>query len=319
MRVRLFKLSAIYLVAMISSWGSPAFADPDDLSETEQRAAQAQINYSNCMTRESRQLLGELNLTDLLGRLQKLKEHDKHKRGAPLSAESISIRIEITEVVLTTMLQCQAVIAQIESETATTVEIQAAMQGQRDRSSRTNAKANVLANGGLSSIGNLLQIPFETAPDSRYEFPGEIVEAAGTIMATGLGAIALQQSKGGGLSAPVEPNMLAKIFKRPNDSKTEYPDVIWQYLNSVPADAQERGVTRRDLLVQKWIELGRLPAINTEQGRLYARMVAGTVPQNKTITIDLLENRKAMLLDLRAEVNQIYKELLNIMLVVRAL
>jgi len=217
------------------------------------------------------------------------------------------------------MLQCQAVIAQIETETAEVLEVKSVMEGGRDKSSRTNAKANVWANGSLSSIGNLMQMPFETAPDSRYEFPGEIIEAAGTIMATGLGTIALHQSKGTGLSANIEPNMLAKILKRPNDSKTEYPDVIWHYLNSGPPGTKKDGPSRRDLLVKRWVELGRLPPVNTDKGRQYARILAGTIPQKKTVTIDMLSDRAAMLLDLKAEVNQIYRELLNMMLVVRAL
>ena len=87
----------------------------------------------------------------------------------------------------------------------------------------------------------------------------------------------------------------------------------------MPSGGTKDGPTRRDLLIMHWIELGRVPPINTEQGRMYARIVAGTVPQKKTVTLDMLDNRTSMLLDLRAEVNQIYKELLNIMLVVRAL
>jgi hypothetical protein len=319
MRKRFLNLAIVFMCLALSFTSSKSLADPDDLSETETRAARAQVSWPSCLTRESYQLAGELGLVDLLTRLQRLHEHNKHKTGSPLSPESTTWRLEIAEVVLTTALQCQAVIAQIETETAGTLEIKAALEGQRDKSSRTNAKANVIANGSISTFGNLLQMPFETTPDSRYELPGEIVESAGTIMAAGLGGIALRQSRGTALSAPIEPNMLAKIFKRPNNSKTEYPDVIWRYLNSVPPGPNKNTMTRRELLIERWIELGRVPPLNTEKGRVYARTLAGTIPQNKAVTIDMLEDRAAMLLDLRAEVNQIYKELLNMMLVVRAL
>jgi hypothetical protein len=318
MRARFFK-TAIFFWLAVSLSVLKASADPDDLSETESRAAQAQLSLTGCLTRESYQLAEELGLVDHLTRLQHLREHDRHKHGVALSAEGTTLRLEITELVLTTSLQCQAVIAQIESETAISVEIRAALEGSRNKSSKTNAMANVLANGGLSSVGNLLQMPVETNTDSRYELPGEVVEAAGTIMATGLGAVALHQNKGAALSAPIDPNMLAKIFKRPNNSKTEYPDVIWRYLNSVPPGGKKVGPTRRELLIDRWIMLGRVPSLNTPKGRLYARTLAGTIPQTNAVTIDMLEDRVAMLLDLKAEVSQIYKELLNIMLVVRAL
>jgi hypothetical protein len=296
-----------------------AFSNPDDLSETEERAQKAQSSLSNCLTKESYQLADELGLIDLLTRLQQLKEHERHKRGVPLTPESTTLRLEISEVVLTTSLQCQAVNAQIEAESSSMIAIRAAMEGRRDKTGRTNAIANVVANGSVQAVGSMLQEPVETVPDSRYELPGEVVASAGTLMAAGLGAMALKQSKGMTLSAPVDPNMLAKIFKRPNSAKTEYPDVIWRYLNSVPPDSIKDGPTRRELLIQRWIKLGRIPSLETPKGRLYARTVAGTVPQRKAITLDMLDDRIAMLMDLRAEVNQIYNELLNMMLVVRAL
>jgi hypothetical protein len=308
---------ALFITTYLS--GQKALADPDDLSETEGRALQVQLSLKNCLTRESYQLASELGLVDLLSRLKDLREHEKHKHGAPLSPESTTLRQEITEVVLTTSLQCQAVIAQIESETANAVAVKAAMQGRRDRAGRTNAIANIVANGSLQAVGGMIQEPFETNPNSRTEIPGEAVAAAGTLMAAGLGVIALQQAKGASLSAPIDPNMLAKVFKRPNNSKTEYPDVIWRYLNSVPPEAGKGGPTRRELLINRWVELGRVPPLTTVKGRAYARVLAGTVPQKNLLTIDLLDDRMAMLLDLRAEINQIYKELLNVMLVVRAL
>ena len=319
MRKQFLKFAIFFAILSIGIPGSNAFADPDDLSETEVRASQVQGSLKNCLTKESYQLASELSVVDLLTRLQTLKEHEKHKHGTPLSPESTTLRLEITEVVLTTMLQCQAVIAQIESESAETIDLKSAMEGERDKSSRTNAKANVWANGSISAVGNMMQMPFETVADSRYEFPGEIIESAGTIMAAGLGSLALHQSKGRTLSADIEPNMLAKILRRPNDPKTEYPDVIWRYLNSPPAGAKSTSPSRRDLLIARWVEQGRLPPVDTDKGRFYTRLVAGTVPQKKSVNLDLLQNRMAMLLDLRAEVNQIYRELLNMMLVVRAL
>jgi hypothetical protein len=214
------------------------------------------------------------------------------------------------------MLQCQEVIAQIDSEMAEADELKAALGNKRDQAVKTNSIANVFTNGLLCGGGTVLQEPFETYRNSRFQLPGEIVEASGSFMSAGLGGYALRQNAGAKLSSGIRPNMLAKVFKRPNDTETEYPDVIWRYLNaSLPGSS----VTRRQLLVQRWEELGRIPPQNTEKGRLYMRTLAGTIPQKKTITINMLQDRESMLLDLKAEVSQIYKELLNIMLVVRAL
>jgi len=320
MRKWILSFSIFFSIAAICCTTIKAQADPADLSETEERAAKVQESLKSCLTPEAYELAQELGLTDHLTRLQYLKEHESHKRGTPpLSQESLSLRLETVEVLLTTALQCQAVVAQIEAETVGNFEIKSALEGRRDNATKTNAIANVVANGFLSSVGNLLQMPFENAPDARSQFPGEITESAGTLMATGLGGLALHQNRGMALSAPIEPNMLAKVFKRPNDSKTEYPDIIWTYLNSAPPGAKKDGPTRRELLIRRWADLGRLPSPATQKGRLYQRVIAGTMPQTRAVTIGMLDDRIAMLADLRAEVNQIYKELLNMMLVVRAL
>jgi hypothetical protein len=300
-------------------WSSAAIADPRDLSETEARAAKAQVSLKDCLTHESYQLADELGLLPHLNKLQSLGEHSKHKQGVALSAESATLRLELTELVLQTMLQCQETIAEIESEVSSSTEVKSALENKRDGAVKTNAIANVIANGVIAGAGTMLQMPFETVPDSRYELPGEAVEAAGNLMSGSLGGLAIKQSNGDDLSAAIKPTMLAKIFKRPNDADTEYPDVIWRYLNAVPPSGRQAGLTRRQLLIQRWEGLGRIPSQSTVKGRLYMRALAGTVPLKKKVNIALLTDRIAMLLDLRAEVNQIYKELLNVMLVMRAL
>jgi hypothetical protein len=310
-------ISTILIVVATIPLCAAAHADPDELSETDKRVIQAQVSLNSCLKPLSIQLAGELGLVDLLSRLQTLSEHDKHKHAnPPLSPESTTLRIEINEIVLTTMLQCQEVIAQIEGEITESDELKAAMGGKRDQAVRKNAIAAILANGAVAGVGTVLQEPLETVPDSRYELPGEIIEAAGTLASGALGAYALHENGGDKLSSAIRPNMLAKVFKRPNDAETEYPDVIWRYLN---APLPGTKITRRQLLILRWEDLGRIPSQNTQKGRLYMRTLAGSIPQKNTITMNMLDDRGSMLADLKAEVSQIYKELLNIMLVVRAL
>jgi hypothetical protein len=310
-------ITAILLV-LLSFWLSVAsLANPDELSETDGRVVRAHLSLDNCLNPPSLQIARELGLMQLLSRLQVLSEHDQHKHGnAPLSSESSSLRLEINEVVLTTILQCREVVAQIDAEISEAHELKAAMGNKRDQAIKTTAIANILTNGFISGVGETIQEPFETFPNSRFQLPGEIIEASGNFASVGLGGYALRQSAGVKLSGDIKPNMLAKLFKRPNDAETEYPDVIWRYLN-MPLPGSK--VTRRQLLIQRWEELGRIPPQNTQKGRLYMRTLAGTIPQKNSITIGMLDDREAMLRDVKAEVAQIYKELLNIMLVVRAL
>ncbi len=292
---------------------SAAIADPSELSETEERALLARVSFEKCLTPQALQLVDELGLREHIEKLQTLSEHEKHKHGIPLSAEGTAIRLEVSEVVITTMLQCQEVIAEIDYEISDNNCLKSAMGSKRDKAILYNTYASLLANGIVASVGNLLQMP-----QTMNEQPGETLESGSSLMSGALGYLALREQNGRKLSCGIKPNMLAKIFKRPNDPQTEYPDIIWKYLNSPPPGANNND-TRRQRLLQHWVSTGRLNDLTSPKSRAYMRTLGGTVPQVRTVTMSMLDDRTAMLADVRAMVAQIYKELLNLMLVVRAL
>lgn len=291
---------------------STVLADPADLSETEERSVRARVMpVHSVLSPAARQLADELELLPRLAKLQALSEHDRRKREGQTSHENTSLRLELTESVITTMLQCQQVIVEIDGEISEASEYMAVMSARRDKAIAYNNLAQLVANGLVSTAGNYLQMP-----QTINEQPGEVMETGASTMSGGLGALAMYQQAGEKLSAGIRPNMLAKIFKRPNNEQTEYPDVIWTYLNSNPPGQSK---SRRELLIDAWERLGRIPARNTPAGLRYIRILSGTIPQRRTVTLSMLDDRTAMLGDLRAVVGQIYKELLNLMLVVRAL
>jgi hypothetical protein len=292
---------------------SAALADPDDLSETEQRALRAQVSIEDVLHPSARQLSQQLGILPHLEKLQQLSERDKRRRGEPTSPETTTLRLEVVEVVVTTMLQCQEVIGQIDSEIAEANESAALIATKRDKVIKLNNLAVLFANGIISYTGTMLQMP-----ETISEQPGEVLEAGASAMSAGLGALGMIQQSGMKLSCGIRPNMLAKVFKRPNTEETEYPDVIWSYLNE-PLPGVTGGRTRRELLIERWEKIGHLPDDHKDKERAYKRVVAGTVEQKKTVTLNMLGDRVAMLADLRATVSQIYKELLNLMLTVRAL
>ena len=53
------------------------------------------------------------------------------------------------------------------------------------------------------------------------------------------------------------PNMLAEIFNRPPVAGTEYPPVIWKYLNT-PDHRNPEKLTPKESLFQLWVTSGRL-------------------------------------------------------------
>jgi len=289
-----------------------ALADVSELSETEERVSKAQVSLTSVLSPESRQLAEELGMMPHLERLKSLSEHSKHKNGEPLSIESLTLRLELTETVLTTMLQCQEVTNEIDAELSDAHDATAVLSAKTSKATRINSIANVATNGLISGVGTILQIP-----EQLSEQPGEILESGGTLATTVLGVLALKQT-GGKLSSAIRPNMLARVFGRPNDMYSEYPDVVWTYLNSPIPGASDR-TTRRNLLIRAWETLGRIPPHDSAKGRQYIRMVTGTSEQKNTITADALDARSSMLDDLRSSIGQMSRDLLNLMLLIRAL
>jgi hypothetical protein len=311
-RIRKAVSSLVLAATVVFSAAGAALADPDDLSETEQRALQARVSVDDVLQPAAKQLSQQLGILPHLERLQQLDEREKRMRGEPVSPASAILRLEVTEIVVTTMLQCQEVIAQIDTEIAEANESVSLIGSKRDKVIKLNNLAVLFANGLISYTGTMLQMP-----ETMSEQPGEVLEAGASAFSAGLGALGMWQQNGMRLSCGIRPNMLAKVFKRPNNPETEYPDVIWNYLNS-PLPINPHGKTRRELLIDRWEKIGHLPDDHKDKERAYMRVVAGTVVQKKTVTLNMLGDRVAMLADLRATISQIYKDLLNLMLTARA-
>lgn len=302
---------AVSLVLLVSF--TPAYADAGELSDSEERALKAQQSLDHVLTADARQLAQQLGMRDKLERLRVLSEHSKLKAGAALSPEAVSLRMELVETIVTTMLQCQEVSTEIDSELSDARDAMAIMADRRDKAMKTNSMTNVYTNGLISTIGTVLQMP-----EQLCEQEGEILESGSTFMSAFLGMLALHQQNGEKLSSGIRPNMLARVFGLPGDSFCEYPEPIWRYLIS-PFPGAPQAQTRRQLLINAWEQMERVPARTSPKRTETLRMLAGTAEQKGSITMDVLDARAAMLDDLRSTIGQMYKDLLKLMLVIRAL
>jgi hypothetical protein len=253
-----------------------------------------------------------LGVTGLIERLIVLQANDRRLHGKVMSVECLSLRQELTEAILTTMLQVHDVIAKIDTEISTYNQVQNLLEDKRDRAISYNAWANVIGAGALNTggaAGELVQ---------SNEVPGEIAQVVGGGINMILGALALRQQNGGRHMTSGHPNMLAQIFGRPTESQTEYPPLIWQYLNKIPAGS---GVpdTRRQYVINQWVNLHAIDNPATSRGKIQIERLTSTMPKQNVVTIDLLEDRKDLLADIRAQVSQMDSDLLELMNAIRSL
>ena len=252
----------------------------------------------------------EIGVTPLIERLYRLPEHD---RGAALtmSVEALSLRQEITEVVLGASLEVDGITAEIDSELAQISAIRGDLEARRDHAIGLNTIANIIASGATGVVGTALQFKNSTAN------LGNAIGVAGAGISTLLSLIGLRQQRGGHRALGVAPNLLARLFDKKPEFHSDYPAEVWTYLNAVPP-AEPGKETRRELLIKHWTELGRIESIETPKGQRKIELLTSSISQQRSLTIDVLNDRGAMLADVRAQVSLIKRDLSKLMLALRS-
>lgn len=96
--------------------------------------------------------------------------------------------------------------------------------------------------------------------------------------------------------------MLAPIFGRKPELRSVYPDDVWTYLNTAPVNDPRVHVAWKAELIDEWVKLG------DKIDQLASRMA-----DQKKLSIDVLTDRSAMLLDLRSRLSLMSRDLRDLM------
>lgn len=250
-----------------------------------------------------------IGVAPLLEQLE--REPEQTGAGGTMSPEALALRQRITEAILGTSLEIDGVFAEIDSEMAQTNEIRAFLESRRDHAIGINALSNIVSGGGLGIVGSALQIN-----DSTNKLGNAVGVAAGSVT-TVLSALGLRQQHGGRRALGIAPNMLAKIFDRQPEFHSDYPEEVWSYLNATPP-SDPGTETRRARLLKTWTELGRIDPVETPKGQQKVEFLTSSVSARRTLSIDLLADRAAMLSDVRATVSLMKRDLSKLLLAMRS-
>jgi hypothetical protein len=298
--VLLFKTTLIYGQELKS----------DDPARVANRPPDGVLTQLPKLSPGAQEVAREIGVTPLIEQLYGLPERDRGARSA-MSLTALSLRQEITEVVLGTSLEVDGIIAEIDSELAQMSAIRADLETRRDRAIGINTIANIVAGGVTGVVGTALQFKNSTAN------LGNGIGVAGAGVSTFLSLIGLRQQHGGQKALGVAPNLLAKLFDKKPEFHSDYPEEVWTYLNAVPP-AEPGTETRRALLIKRWTELGRIESTETAKGNRKIELLTSSVSQQRSLTIDLLTDRAAMLEDVRAQVSLMKRDLSKLMLALRS-
>jgi hypothetical protein len=250
----------------------------------------------------------EVGLLSVIERLQVLSLNRPTDIDARL--EYLRLKQEITDTVLTASLQVRDVTARIDREVAQMARIREKIQDRTNRGVTINALANGVGGGALNEIGQAGEM-------GKNELPGEIIQLVAGGVNTFLSGLAIKQQSGGKRRLERKPGLLAKVFDMPTDAESDYPPLVWRYLNNVPPGNASH-LTRLELLRNYWLINGFAPDVRKSAGKRQAAILSGEAVDNR-VTMSALDDRTALLQDLRAEVLQIDRALLDLLLATRSL
>ena len=246
------------------------------------------------------EVAGLIGVLPLLERLDRLPENERRAAGGPMSLEALTVRQQIIEAMIATSLEVDGVIAEIDGEIAQAREVRSYLESRRDHRIGVNTIANLVTGGGVGVFGQLLQIKNNTA--------GNIVGAVAGGASSLLTVLALRQQQGGRQSLGIAPNMLAKLFDRKPEFHSDYPEVVWRYLNSSPP-AEQGTESRRERLIREWTQLGRIGPAGTPKAQSRIDLLTSSVSTQRGQSIDVLADREMMLADVRAGLSLMKRDL----------
>ena len=247
------------------------------------------------------------SMIGVLPLVQRLSAFVPDRRPAGVvSAEEMSIRQQIAEAVLTASLDLDGVLAEIDFERAQILEVRQQLSDKRDRKVKMLTLASIIIGTGSGAVGTGMQF---SAPLAKK---GDWIQVVGYSGGLALSILALRPTGGTG-SLGLAPNMLAQIFNRTPELRSEYPNDVWTYLNTAPVNDPRVHVPWKDNLISEWVRLGRIgpPAAPASQEKL--DQLSSRIADQKRLSVDVLTDRSAMLMDLRSRLSLMNRDLRDLM------
>jgi hypothetical protein len=263
--------------------------------------AQSQVN-NNKPERSS--VMRTARIVQVLPEINQLTEVARDQSDP---SKTTLLRQIIVEKVLAASLEVDATIAQIDNEIAQSNEARGYLSDRRDRAVNRANLLSIVAGGSLGATSEGLQLP------SGENKASSIVGIAAGVLSSTLAISGIRAQKGGTRLFDFSSNMLAELFDRSTLGDSRYDPIVWSFLNDV-APTDEEGLTRKERLIQTWITLKRTDPPSTPGGKNKIDRVTSQPSDKLPLTIDDLEDRSAMLEDLRAKISYLKRDLAALLL-----
>jgi hypothetical protein len=219
-----------------------------------------------------------------------------------ISLEELGLRQQITEAVLAASLDVDGVAAEIDYERAQIMELRDRLSGARDRKVNTLTLFSIIIGTGSGALGTAMQF---SNPAVKA---GDWVQSVGGAVGIALSILALRQQGGEGVLG-IAPNMLAPLFGREPELRSVYPQDVWTYLNTAPPTDPKVHEPWKDELIAEWVKAGRIGPPAAPESQQKIGQLTSRIADHKRLSIDLLTDRNAMLMDLRSRLSLMNRDL----------
>jgi hypothetical protein len=262
----------------------------------------------NILSPVGRDIAEQIGVVNLINEI--VDVHAQLKDNPSLALKYIELKQKLMQTVLINSLQVRDATARIDREVASLNRLNGVLGDARDRAIRTNSITNIFGTGAIQEIGQAGEM-------KTNEIPGEITELVGGGLIVALGGLSLYQQRGGARPMHSKANMLAQVLGCQADRDTLYPAVVWSYLNRAPAGSASIK-TRLQVLIEQWQAYKTIGSLKDPRSRKRLASLSNTLP-NCRATLNLIGDRMDMLNDVKAEIFQMDRDLLELLLNVQSL
>jgi hypothetical protein len=312
-----FALSFLLFSNVISPYA--ALAQPNSL-ELPTQILRTGINLEDKnLSPNGRQVADILKITPLLQRIQTLRSK-VNPTNTELTQEDLLSSVQLTACVVDAMQVIQEAslsvdysLAEITAEENIYTELLSVYAGDRDKATLKTNAASLITNGILWAIAEGYDIPTNRHPN--YSVTSGTVGILAGIVPSIASIYALYQLRGKQRTSEKDPNMLSKMFDYPTTPDVDYPRMVWEFMNAVPAD-DTKGKSRRDQLIDRWIADKNISNFTDRSSAKQLDVITASIPRKHGLSIDTLNARQLLLQQLAAEILKMKRMLLEISMVV---
>ncbi|MFN8655770.1 MAG: hypothetical protein U0105_05490 [Candidatus Obscuribacterales bacterium] len=281
--------------------GQPAQSGAAASGAPEASPAPSTQNRGLNLTPTARDIAQQLDLMPLLEQIAAYQARSSLDLRDEI--ELLKLKQRLHSKLFVAALQVRDATARIERELAMINRMRGVLEDKRDRAIKLNSMENVAASGAMGEVAQAGSL-------FRNEVPGEVIGLVAGAATIGLGTWALRQQTGAKQRVSIKPNMLTEIFNFQADRESTYPAVIWNYLNRAPVGETK---TRLQLLIERWQRFKVIP-VNLKGPEAQKRIgILSNTRHNGTVNIDTFNDQADMLLDIKSEIFQMDKDLLELM------